>query len=198
MILAVMPARGGSKGIPRKNVRLMNGKPLIYYAIQNAKDCKIIDDIVVSSDDEEIQDLARKYGVEVMNRNSELAQDAVTLDPVIYDAVVRMEQSKNVKYDVVITLQPTSPLLSSKTLNAAVEEFVSSEYDTFISAVNKPHLSWTVKEEKYVPNYTARLNRQLLPPNYLETGAFLITKRACMSEKNRIGQKVSVYEMSEK
>lgn len=92
MVLAVIPARGGSKGIPRKNVRLMHGKPLIYYSIQNALACSYIDDVVVSSDDEEILSIAAMYGAKAMNRNSALAQDAVTLDPVIYDAVLRMEQ----------------------------------------------------------------------------------------------------------
>ncbi len=75
MVLAVIPARGGSKGIPRKNVRLMNGKPLIYYAIHNAKkNCPSIDDVVVSSDDEEILKIASSYGVETMTRDSELAK----------------------------------------------------------------------------------------------------------------------------
>lgn len=92
MVLAIIPARGGSKGIPRKNVRLMHGKPLIYYSIQNALSCSYIDDVVVSSDDEEILSIAAMYGAKAMNRDSALAQDAVTLDPVIYDAVLRMEQ----------------------------------------------------------------------------------------------------------
>lgn len=198
MILAVIPARGGSKGIPRKNVRLMNGNPLIYYAIKNAQNCELIDDVVVSSDDEEILSIARLYGAEAMNRDSQLAQDAVTLDPVIYDAVCRMEQKKNVKYDVVITLQPTSPLLSQGTLEAAIADFLNSSFDTYISVVNKPHLSWTLVDGEISPNYKERLNRQQLPPNYFETGAFLITRRECVKENTRIGKRVSVYEMPEK
>ena len=198
MVLAVIPARGGSKGIPRKNVRLMNGKPLIYYAIHNAKNCSSIDDVVVSSDDEEILKIASSYGVENMTRDSELAKDAVTLDPVIYDAVCTMEKKKGIQYDVVITLQVTSPLLSSDTLDKALESFLASSDDTYISVVNKPHLSWTKKDGCYVPNYEKRLNRQQLPPNYLETGAFLITRRECMEVNSRIGKKVSVYEMPER
>lgn len=198
MVLAIIPARGGSKGIPRKNVRLMNGKPLIYYSINNAKNCPYIDDVVVSSDDEEILSIANMYGVIAMNRDSKLAQDAVTLDPVIYDAVIRAEEKTGKHYDTVITLQATSPLLSIATLNSAIKSFTESDYDTYISAVNKPHLSWTKVDGKCVPNYTARLNRQQLPPNYLETGAFLITRRECVLENSRIGNKVSVYEMLEK
>lgn len=198
MVLAIIPARGGSKGIPRKNVRLMNGRPLIYYSIKNALDCPYIDDVVVSSDDEEILSIAAMYGVTAMNRDSELAQDAVTLDPVIYDAVIRAEKMNGIQYDVVVTLQATSPLLSTDTLNNAMKDFLDKEFDTYISAVNKPHLSWTTRDGRCVPNYAERLNRQQLPPNYLEAGAFLITRRACVTKNGRIGDKVSVYEMSEK
>lgn len=176
----------------------MHGKPLIYYSIQNALACSYIDDVVVSSDDEEILSIAAMYGAKAMNRNSALAQDAVTLDPVIYDAVLRMEQEAGKKYDVVVTLQATSPLLTVETLDGALKSFLESDYDTYISAVNKPHLSWTTKDGKCVPNYEKRLNRQQLPPNFLEAGAFLITRRECMSENNRIGVKASVYEMPEK
>lgn len=198
MILAVIPARGGSKGIPRKNVRLMKGKPLICYAIQNALQSRYIDDVVVSSDDEEILSIASQCGVIAMDRDSALAQDAVTLDPVIYDAVYRTEQRAGKSYDVVVTLQATSPLLSQDTLNGALESFLESDYDTYISAVNKPHLSWKMEDGVCVPNYEKRLNRQQLPADYLETGAFLITRRACMTENSRIGSRVSVYEMPER
>lgn len=198
MILAVIPARGGSKGIPRKNVRLMNGKPLLYYSIQNAKKCALIDDVVVSSDDEEILNIAEMYGAETLNRESHLAQDAVTLDPVIYDAVIRMEKEKNVHYDIVVTLQATSPLLSENTLQRALQDFQQKNFDTYISVVNKPHLSWKMVGEKCVPNYTERLNRQQLPVNFSETGAFLITRRECMRPNSRIGKNVSVFEMPEK
>ncbi|MBO5424203.1 MAG: hypothetical protein J6A25_01680, partial [Lachnospiraceae bacterium] len=131
-------------------------------------------------------------------RDSELAQDAVTLDPVIYDAMLRTEKMTGKHYDTIITLQATSPLLSIDTLNNAIKDFTEKNYDTYISAVNKPHLSWTRINGECVPNYTARLNRQQLPPNYLEAGAFLITKRECVQENTRIGKKVSVYEMPEK
>jgi CMP-N-acetylneuraminic acid synthetase/spore coat polysaccharide biosynthesis predicted glycosyltransferase SpsG len=196
-ILAVIPARGGSKGIPRKNVRLMNGKPLISYSINNAKSCKLITDIVVTTDDEEIIGIAKLYETDYIIRDAELAGDMVTLDPVVYDAVLQMEQKKNVKYDVVITLQATSPLLKGKTLNKAIGSFLVEGKDTYISAVNRPHLSWFKNENGYFPNYEQRLNRQQLPPNYLETGAFFITKREFVTPNSRIGQNISVFEVPE-
>ena len=197
-ILAVIPARGGSKGIPRKNVRLIGGKPLIYYAIHNAQQCGLITDVTVSSDDEEILTIAENYHAVALNRSSALAQDAVTLDPVIFDAVEQMEKRKNKRYDIVITLQPTSPVLRCETLTAAVREFIDRDADTYISATNKPHLSWSKDEEgRFFPLYKERLNRQQLPPNYLEAGAFLITRRKNVTPNSRLGKSISVYELPE-
>ena len=196
-ILAIIPARGGSKGIPRKNIRLMNGKPLIFYAINNGKNCSYIDDVVVTSDDNEIISVAKSLGCDIIKRDKSLSEDEVTLDPVIYDAVQKMESYKNKKYDVIITLQATSPLLKKSTLENALNKFLNSDIDTMISVVNKPHLSWSKNELGFFPCYEERLNRQMLPDNYLETGAFLISKRECVKKNSRIGNKVSVYEMPE-
>lgn len=194
-ILAVIPARGGSKGIPRKNLRLMHGKPLISYAISNALECSYITDCVVTTDDDEIANVAKMYGSQVIIRSPKLAQDAVTLDPVIFDAVEKMEVIKKVTYDVVITLQATSPLLTVDTLNQAMEKFIKETMDTIISVVNVPHLSWKKEGGEIVPNYYRRLNRQQLPPNYLETGAFFITKRDFVTASSRVGNVVDVFEV---
>ncbi|MDO4965269.1 MAG: UDP-2,4-diacetamido-2,4,6-trideoxy-beta-L-altropyranose hydrolase [Lachnospiraceae bacterium] len=197
--LIVIPARGGSKRIPRKNVRIMCGKPLICYSIENAKSLReFMDvDVVVSTDDDELSGIVEKRGVVVVKRPAELATDKVTLDPVIYHAVVTMEKEKGVKYDTVITMQATSPTLKAETVKKAIEFFEESEFDTVISAMNKPHLSWGVKDGKIVKNYEKRLNSQELPANYLETGGFLITKRECVKEDGRIGSNVSIFEISE-
>lgn len=199
--LIVIPARGGSKRIPRKNVRIMCGKPLISYSIENAKALRTtlnMDvDVAVSTDDEELGGIVEKRGVEVIARPKELATDKVTLDPVIYHAVCYMEEKKNVKYDTVITMQATSPTLKATTIQKAIQYFEESDWDTLISATNKPHLSWTVKDGVIVKNYEKRLNSQELPANYLETGGFLITRRQCVSEQGRIGQKVNIFEISE-
>ncbi len=196
-VLAVIPARGGSKGIPRKNVRLMNGRPLITYAIETAKACSLISDIVVTSDDEESISIAKLGQVNYINRSMELAGDNVTLDPVIYDAVIKMEAQNKIIYDIVITLQPTSPLLTSNTLQTALESFIQNNQETYISVVNKPHLSWSMKDGKYIPNYLKRLNRQQLPPNYFETGAFFITRREFVKQDSRMGNEISVFEIPE-
>ncbi|MCR5235629.1 MAG: UDP-2,4-diacetamido-2,4,6-trideoxy-beta-L-altropyranose hydrolase [Lachnospiraceae bacterium] len=199
-ILIVIPARGGSKRIPRKNVRLMNGKPLILYSIDNA--LRIVKsfeaDICVSTDDEELGGIAESRNIEIIWRDQSLSADNITLDPVIFDAVKKMENRGNVHYDIVITMQATSPTLRSQTLVNALEAFIDSDYDTMISCVNRPHLSWRKENGKIVKNYEKRLNSQELPSNYLETGAFLITRRGCVTEDSRIGENITVYETAQR
>lgn len=194
-ILAVIPARGGSKGIPRKNIRMMNGKPLISYAIRNAQSCTAVTDIAVTTDDREIMAVAKLYGTQALSRGAELAADDITLDPVIFDAVLQMEQLRGYRYDAVVTLQPTSPLLTSETLNKAATAFISEGADTLISVVNHAHLSWRKDGQRFVPNYQERRNRQQLPADYMETGAFFITKREFITKDSRLGPHISVYEI---
>lgn len=195
-ILAIIPARGGSKGVPRKNIRLLNGKPLIAYAIERALHSRYITAVVVSTDSRELADVAQRYGVGVIERDPALAGDQVTLDPVIYQAAEIAEQRFGDKFDAVITMQPTSPLLTQETLDQAIASFLAGDLDTLISVVNRPHLSWGKDEAgKIFPLYEERKNRQELPPHYVETGAFLIAKRACIRPDTRIGRTVSVYEV---
>lgn len=196
-ILAVIPARGGSKGIPRKNVRLLKGKPLISYSITCALNSKFDIDVVVSTDDKEIERIATLFGAEVIERPNHLATDSITLDPVIHHALIEKEKLSEKRYDVVITMQPTSPLLRTSTLDDAIEKFIGDSIDTLLSGINKPHLSWTEVEGKIIPCYEERLNRQYLPKNLLETGAFFISKREYVKSDSRFGPKVSVFEVPE-
>lgn len=196
-ILVVIPARGGSKGIPRKNIRLMNGRPLISYIIQTAKHSSFLPDVYVSTDSTEIAEISSNYGALIIDRNQSLAGDMVTLDPVIYDALIRCEKENRCTYDLIITMQPTSPLTTVNTLDSAIQKFIDEKYNTLLSVVNKPHLSWTEKDGKVIPAYEKRLNRQQLPKNYLETGAFVIVDRKSISENSRFGEKVGVFEVPE-
>lgn len=191
-ILAVIPARAGSKGIPNKNIRFIGGHPMIYYAIMNALRSSFITDVVISTDSQEVRIIASQMGVKVHWRDSSLCGDAVTLDAVIADAVPKEEP-----WDYIITMQPTSPTLSVNTLDAAIQYAIDNDLDTVISAINAPHLSWSEKNGKKVPNYAERLNRQFLPPCYLETGAFMISKASVVNPTSRIGEKVDVFEVPE-
>lgn len=196
-VLAIIPARGGSKGIPKKNIRLLSGKPLISYSILNALSCNIIDDVFVSTDSTEIADVAKNYGAETIERADGLSEDKVTLDPVIYDAVLRIEKLKGYTYDYVITMQPTSPLLKPQSLSTAFNEMLEKSFDCMISVVNKPHLARKLQEGKLEPAYSERLNRQELPPNYLETGAFVISKRSLLTPETRMAGALSVFPITD-
>jgi len=191
-ILAIIPARAGSRGIPNKNIRIINGHPLVYYAIRNALNSHYITDVIVSTDSHDVKIIATQMGVKVHWRDARLCADNVTLDAVIYDAI-----PKDQDWDYIVTMQPTSPTLQVGTLDNAIQYAIDNDTDTLISAINAPHLSWGEKDGKKVPNYKERLNRQYLPPCYMETGAFVISKRGVVTEKTRIGEKVDVFEVSE-
>lgn len=191
-ILAVIPARAGSKGIPNKNIRIICGHPLIYYSIKNALDSEYITDVIISTDSPEVRIIATQMGTKYKWRDKSLCGDAVTLDSVVYDAIPKEEQ-----WDYVVTMQPTSPTLKVETLDAAIKYTIDCNLDTCISAFNAPHLSWREENGRKVPNYEKRLNRQYLPSNYLETGAFVISKAAVVTPQTRIGERVDVYEVSE-
>lgn len=195
--IAIIPARGGSKGIPRKNMRLMHGKPLIAYAIENALASKNIDAVAVTSDSDEILDFASRYeGVICINRDGVLASDEVTLDPVIHDALVKSEDQLGERFDLVVTLQPTSPLLQCSTIDAGIEAFAESGKDALISVTNDPHLTWGIAEDgAAVPNYEKRVNRQQLPPSYKETGGMVVSRRECVTPESRLGDSIHVYEV---
>ena len=191
-ILAVIPARAGSKGIPNKNIRIIGGHPLVYYAIKNALSSSYITDVIVSTDSDQVRIIGNQMGAKVTWRDESLCGDAVTLDAVIADSVPQDEE-----WDYVVTMQPTSPTLRVETLDAAIKYAIEEDLDTLISAINAPHLSWGEKDGKKVPNYTERLNRQYLPPCYMETGAFVVSKAFVVTPKTRIGAKVDVYEIPE-
>lgn len=190
-ILAVIPARAGSKGIPNKNIRIVGGHPLIYYSIKNALNSEFVTDVIVTTDSTQVRIIAQQMGAQYKWRDASLAGDAVTLDAVIADAIPEGE------WDYIITMQPTSPTLKVETLDKAIKYAIDNDLDTVISAINAPHLSWGVKDGKKVPNYEKRLNRQYLPPCYMETGAFVISKRNVVTPETRIGKHVDVYEVSE-
>lgn len=190
-ILAVIPARAGSKGIPNKNIRIIAGHPLIYYSIKNALQSHYITDVIVSTDSPEVKVIATQMGAKVKWRDEKLCGDAVTLDAVIADA------AKDENWEYVVTMQPTSPTLRVSTLDSAIQYAIEKELDTVISAINAPHLSWGEQNGMIVPNYTKRLNRQYLPACYMETGAFVISRGTVVTPETRIGSKVDIFEVPE-
>lgn len=196
-ILVVIPARGGSKGIPRKNLRLLNGKPLLYYSINTALNSKFDLDVYVSSEDEEILNTSLQFGAKVHKRDISIADDKSTLDPVIYACYKYASQIENKDYDYIITMQPTSPLLKTNSLDSAIAKSIENkEIETIIAAKDDTHLSWRKESDKFLPNYEKRLNRQYLTPTFTETGAFFITRKDIITPTNRIGKNVELYILS--
>ena len=195
--LIVIPARGGSKGIPRKNLRSLVGQPLIAYAIATARASRHRPYVVVTTDDDEIALVAERLGAHVHRRDPRLADDAATLDPVIHDAVTNVEVRLGCRFSLVVTQQPTSPLLRSESLDAAIARMLDDPgIDTVISATNDTHLSWRRDGERYHPNYTERVNRQYLPPTFRETGGFFISRREHVTASGRFGPRVHLHELA--
>jgi CMP-N-acetylneuraminic acid synthetase len=149
-VLAIIPARAGSKGVPNKNARLLGGKPLIAYSIEQAQRSKFIRDIIVSTDSEEIGEIARKFGAIVpFIRPSHLSSDtAKSIDVVIHAVEFLKWQGKN--YDGIILLQPTSPFREVSLIDSSIEQFFSGEIDSLVSVKPVPH--------EYNPHWVYEIN----------------------------------------
>ena len=132
--LAIIPARGGSKRLPRKNVLTLNGKPLIVWSIEAGLQSKYIDKVVVTSDDEEILEISKKFRAETISRPDELASDTATTFDAIKHTIDNFE-----KYDYIVLLQPTSPLRNEKHVDKAIELLESKNADAITSVCEMDH-----------------------------------------------------------
>lgn len=164
-MLAVIPARGGSKTIPRKSLRVISGRPLIGHKIASLREVPEIERIVVTTDDPEIRGYCQAHGVEVIERPSALATDESPLGPAIQHAVASLKWDGEVG-----VFQPTSPTLKAETISRAIKEHRTGKYATTLSVVEDPHLMWF----RDAPVHPARANRQLLDPLWRETGGFFL------------------------
>ena len=191
-ILAVVPACEGSASLPNKNIRMINGKPMIYYSINNARKSEYISDILVTTNSEDILAIARQMGTMVRQRDSSLCSPSVSLDKVVYDAGESVDYSE---YDYVVTMQSISPTLKHTTLDNAIRKTIECGCDTMISVVNRSNFYWSVENGRAVPYQKERMNKHQLTPYYMETGAFLITRPKFITESSRIGDKVELYEL---
>ena len=195
-ILALIPARGGSKGVPRKNVRLICGKPLIAYTIETALELQhIFHRIIVSTDDEEIAAVSKKYGAEVpFIRPDELSGDMVPTLPVAQHAVRFVEQQDDILLDWVFILQPTDPFRTVKDLENGLDLALSGPCDSVISVVRvyetHPIFMKCIKDNQLVnfgieaPEGTRRQDSE--PAVYMSNGAVYLTRRDVLMEQNSI------------
>jgi CMP-N,N'-diacetyllegionaminic acid synthase len=186
-VLGVIPARGGSKGVPQKNARLVGGKPLICYTIETALACATLDRVIVSTDDPNIAQIASTAGAEVpFLRPAALAGDTTHTPPVIAHAVRYLEEHEGYTVDLVVTLQPTSPLRRPEHISQAVATLQHHPaFDSVITVCPAEFPPfWMLKLEagRLVPfvNDAADyflLERQQLPPVYRPNGAVYVTRR---------------------
>jgi CMP-N,N'-diacetyllegionaminic acid synthase len=180
--LAVIPARGGSKGIPRKNIVTVNKKPLIQYTIDEAKDSKYIDKIIVSTDDKEIAQIAKNCGAEVpFLRPKYLASDEANTIEVLIHVVVEL-RSRGIEYDYLILLQPTQPLRKSWHIDEAIEKVVEEAEDSLVSVTKvkeHPILMRSIDGNGKVKNLldlNSTIRRQDHPNYYKVNGAIYINR----------------------
>lgn len=176
--LAIIPARGGSKGFSRKNIQILANVPLIAHTIRAAINSRFITDIVVSSDDDEILDISKSFGADVLKRPSELAQDNTPSEPVIAHVL----KSLNINFDYIILLQPTSPLRNEMHIDKAFKSILKFGTNTLISVKevdNKFLKSFFIKDKFLKPICDPKfpfLRRQDLPSVYMPNGAIYISK----------------------
>jgi CMP-N,N'-diacetyllegionaminic acid synthase len=202
-ILAVIPARGGSKGVQRKNIRAVGGVPIVCRAGLCARDVAEIDRIVVSTDDDEIAQVAGEYGVESpFRRPPEISGDRASDWEVMNHALATMEEIDGVRYDVVILLQPTAPLRKVSDVRGTLQLLVDEQYDAVWTV--------TITDLKYHPVKQMHVNnglisyvlpagesipaRQELEPIYHVNGvAYALTRECIFGQKTRLGKNTGAY-----
>ncbi len=193
-ILGVITARGGSKGIPGKNIKLLGDKPLIAYTIDSAKKSKLITDLIVSTDDPEIAEVCKKYGASVpFLRPKELAEDKTPHVPVMQHAVNFFEKENNCKVDIVVVLQPTSPFRTAEDLDKTLEKLIETGADSAVSLVeiseNHPMKIKKLEGDRvlaYSIEEVEGTRRQDLPTAYKRSGAVYAMTREILMDKNKL------------
>jgi len=201
LYLAVIPARGGSKRLPGKNIALLNEKPLIAYTIEAAKQANRLLRTVVSTDDLEIAAIARQWGAEVpFLRPPSIATDASPMLGVIEHVLHHLEQAGDV-VNTVVLLQPASPFRTSRHIDEALELFERTGADTVTSVCNArhhPYYSWTMQGGELIPFFSLEhqaMTRQELPPAFFENGAIFVIRRAVIARGTLYGGKTVPYLM---
>lgn len=189
-ILAVITARGGSKGIPRKNLALLDGKPLLIYTIESVLASGLNGRVVVSTDNDEIANVARQNGVEVIKRPDEISGDTASSESALLHALDVMAESGFFP-DAVLTLQPTSPLRKAETIKRFISKFseIRNQYDAMLTLNEEGAFFWKKgkRPEEFVPLFlNAPRRRQEREPLYIENSALYITNTAALRKTGSV------------
>ncbi|MCI0395813.1 MAG: acylneuraminate cytidylyltransferase family protein [Chloroflexi bacterium] len=202
IIWALIPARGGSKGIPRKNIRPLAGKPLLAHTVEQALAASQVSRVIVSTDDEEIGAVAQHYGAEVVWRPAEISGDTATSESALRHALDALAKSEGYEPDLVLFLQCTSPLRRPGDIDQAIQTLVAAGADSLLSVVPSHRFLWRVAEEGQPASlnydYRHRPRRQDRPPEYVENGSIYLFKPWVLRQgNNRLGGKIALYVMDE-
>ena len=196
-IIALIPARGGSKGIPNKNIKEFAGKPLIIHTIEYALNCKLLKNVVVSTDDPKIINIVKKSGAKVIKRPTELATDTATTE----SAIDHYVKSSKEKPDIIVLLQVTSPLRPRDSLKEALTKFHAGGYDSLLSICPTHRFFWKVAKNEIALaeyNYIRRPRRQdikSIDMRFMENGSiYIFTCKHFEKTGNRLGGKIGYVE----
>lgn len=200
LIVAIIPARGGSKGIPHKNIVPINGVPLLAYSIRQAAATPAINRVIVSTDDQEIAAVAQDYGADVVARPAAISGDAASSESALLHVLDHFKQAEGKEPEVVVFLQPTSPIRQSDDITHALETFAILNLDALFSACHVEGFTWRVKGQFVSPvNYdpTHRPMRQDLQEHIIEeNGSIYIFKPWVIRQFNsRLGGKIGYHLM---
>ena len=197
-IITIIPARGGSKGVPRKNIKELNGKPLIAYTIEEAKKSKYLNEIYVSTDDTEIKEVSERFGAIVIDRPEDLAQDKSPTLPVLKHAVKVLEKDGD-KIDLIVLLQATALFKKVEEIDRAIEIMIDSDYDSLMTVSPTPKhfiTNWQKEidngilinhhDKKPINDDKNAIRRQDLPTTYWKNGHIYIMKRKTLMEEDSL------------
>ncbi len=199
-VLAIIPARGDSKGIPRKNLVAIAGRPLIEHSIEQAQATAMINEVVVSTDDREIAEVASRMGATVIERPDHLAGDEASSESAILHSLDVLRERDGRDPDLVVFLQATSPLRPDNAISEAIEHLVDSFADSLFSACPQHGFVWRTDleaPESVTYDYRHRPRRQESPEHVVENGSIYVFKPWVLRElSNRLGGRIAVYRMS--
>lgn len=198
-VVAIIPARGGSKQIPRKNIAPLAGKPLIGYTIEQARQSRLVSRVFVSTDDEEIASVAHSFGAEIIMRPGDLAADTSPSEPSLTHALAHLNAKEGLRPDLVVFLQCTSPIRRPGDIDHAVATLQKEQADSLFSACRSHIFLWRRAIDGYESlnyDYRNRKRRQDMPEEFVENGSIYVFKPWVLEKRgNRLGGKIALYEM---
>lgn len=200
-VLAIIPARGGSKGVPRKNVRLVAGRPLIVHTIAQALGANMVMRVVVSTDDDEIAAVSAAAGAEVIRRPGEISGDMASSESALSHVLAHLWSSEGYRPDLVVFLQCTSLLRRVQDIDRAVDVLREQDADSLLSVSPSHRFLWAEVEGVMTSlnyDYCHRPRRQDMQKQYVENGSIYVFKTSVLEQTgNRLGGKIAVHVMDE-